>query len=55
MSIFKRRKEPKTRIIKRPEPPVSPMRVAVTTVLNTPRFEIRRDEFQGFDSPPGRF
>jgi len=56
MSIFKKRKEPKTRIVKRPEPAMSPLRAAVTSGMNTiNRFDIRRDEFRGFDSPPGRF
>ena len=55
MSIFKKRSKPQTRIVKHAVAPVSPLRAAVTTVLSNQRFEIRRDEFRGFDSPPGRF
>lgn len=56
MSIFKKRQTPTTHIVKRKEEPMSPLRAAVTGGANQNRgWEIRRDEFRTFDSPPGRF
>ncbi len=56
MTLF-RRKKPTTHIVKRPEAPKTPLHRAVTDSAhgNTRGWEIRRDEFRTFDSPPGRF
>ncbi len=56
MTIFKKRK-PTTHIVKRKEKPASPLTAAVTGGVNRQYrgFEIKRDEFRTFDSPPGRF
>ena len=57
MSIFKKRTKPTTHIVKHKEAPVSPLRAAVTGGVNGQNrtWDIRRDEFRTFDSPPGRF
>jgi hypothetical protein len=59
MSIFKkgRKNNSKTRIVTRVNrvPDTTPQQAIVSTVLHTPRWNLRRDEFRGFDSPPGRF
>lgn len=56
MSIFKKRQKPTTHIVKREET-ISPLRAAVTggNQGSTRNWEIKRDEFRTFDSPPGRF
>jgi len=57
MALFKRNKQPQTKIIRRAEerPQAEPVRAAVFSVLHTQRWQIKRDEFRGFESPPGRF
>ena len=57
MSIFKKRQKPTTRIVKHQEAPISPLRAAVTGCVNGQNrvWDIKRDEFRTFDSPPGRF
>ena len=58
MTLFKRGKEqPKTRIVVHVEKiqDTTPATAIVRSVVQTPRWEIRRAEFRGFDSPPGRF
>jgi hypothetical protein len=60
MTIFKKnRKAPKatTRIVTRIEKvqDTTPQQAIVSTVLHTPRWDTKREEFHGFDSPPGRF
>ena len=56
MKIFKKRQKPTTHIVKRKEQ-LSPLTVAVTGGINRQYrgWEIKRDEFRTFDSPPGRF
>lgn len=57
MKPFKKSKgQRKTRIfhIKRTQD-IAPLPALVPVVVQTPRWEVRREEFQGFDSPPGRF
>lgn len=57
MSIFKKRKVSETRIVRRGGETVAattPPR-SENTVVNTPRWESRTDDFRGFESPPGRF
>lgn len=56
MSIFKKRSKPTTHIVKR-DVPKSPLHNAVTGGAQgvTRNWEIKRDEFRTFDSPPGRF
>ena len=57
MRIFKRRKsQTQTRIVRIEKIEDTTLALAaVRVVVQTPRWEIRRDEFRGFDSPPGRF
>jgi hypothetical protein len=57
MKIFKKRQKPTTHIVKRKEQPASPLTAAVTGGINRQYrgWEIKRDEFRTFDSPPGRF
>jgi hypothetical protein len=57
MTLFKRGKEqPKTRIVHiRKTQDTTPASAIVRSVVQTPRWDVRRDEFRGFDSPPGRF
>lgn len=56
MTIFKKRSKPTTHIVKR-DVPKSPLHNAVTGGAQgvTRNWEIKRDEFRTFDSPPGRF
>jgi hypothetical protein len=57
MTIFKKRRvQPQTHIvhINKIQDTASALAIA-RSVLQTPRWDIRRDEFRGFDSPPGRF
>lgn len=62
MVFFKKRKKnPQTRIVRRmTEAEVlhttpSPLRSPIANVLQTRTFEVNHGEFNGFDSPPGRF
>jgi hypothetical protein len=57
MGILKRRKIPQTRIVRRGQETVSVVapRIDLGTAVATPRWELRRDEFRGFGSPPGKF
>lgn len=60
MTIFKKnRKQHKatTRIVTKIDrmPDTTPQQAIVSTVLHTQRWDTRREEFRGFDSPPGRF
>lgn len=57
MTIFKKRTKPTTHIVKRNEKPQSPLATAVTGGVNRQYrgWEIKRDTFRTFDSPPGRF
>jgi hypothetical protein len=57
MTLFKRGKEqPKTRIVHIEKiQDATPVSAIVRSVVQTPRWDVRRDEFRGFDSPPGRF
>lgn len=59
MTIFKRtrKNKAKTRIVSHIDrvPDTTPQQAIVSTVLQTPRWEARREVFRGFDSPPGRF
>jgi hypothetical protein len=56
MTIFKKKK-PATRIIRHQQKSESPLSTAVTGGVNRQYrgWEIKRDEFRTFDSPPGRF
>jgi hypothetical protein len=57
MTLFKKRKEqPKTRIvlIEKIED-TTPLAAIVRSAVQTPRWDVHREPFQGFDSPPGRF
>ena len=57
MMIFKKNKvQPRTRIVHIEKiPDTTPASAVVLSVVQATRWEIRRDEFRGFDSPPGRF
>ena len=58
MKLFKRGKEqPKTRIVVHVEKikDTTPAFAVVRSVVQTPRWDVQREKFQGFDSPPGRF
>jgi hypothetical protein len=58
MKLFKKRRvQPKTRIVVHVEKikDTTPAFAVVRSVVQTPRWDIRREEFRGFDSPPGRF
>jgi hypothetical protein len=57
MTIFKKRRvQPQTRIVHIDKiQDTTPAQAIARRVLQTPRWDIRRDEFRGFDSPPGRF
>ena len=57
MTIFKKNKvQPRTRIVHIEKiPDTTPATAIVRSVVQTPRWDIRRDDFRGFDSPPGRF
>ena len=59
MTIFKKNRKPKatTHIVTRIErgPDTTPQQAIVSTVPHTQRWATRREEFRGFDSPPGRF
>ncbi len=57
MKLFKRRKKSVTKIIRRVEQTgdVTPLKLAVSQVLDEQRWDPRQDDFRGFDSPPGRF
>lgn len=58
MGIFNRRKVSETRIVRRGTETVTvstPPRPESSTVVTTPRWETRREDFRGFESPPGRF
>jgi hypothetical protein len=57
MTLFKRGKEqPKTRIVHIEKiQDATPVSAIVRSVVQTPRWDVRRGEFRGFDSPPGRF
>jgi hypothetical protein len=56
MTIFKKRTRPTTHIVKRNQPR-SPLHTAVTGGAQGVRrnWEIKREDFRTFDSPPGRF
>jgi hypothetical protein len=57
MTLFKRSKEqPKTRIVHIDRiSDTTPLAAVVRSVIQTPRWAVHREQFQGFDSPPGRF
>ena len=58
MKMFKKnRKKAETKIVRRVEQTVdvAPIKLAVANVLSTQRWDLRQEEFHGFDSPPGRF
>jgi hypothetical protein len=57
MTLFKKCKEqPQTRIIHIEEiEDTTPLSAIVRSVVQTPRWDVHREQFQGFDSPPGRF
>lgn len=59
MGIFNKNRQPKatTRIITHVNKvqDTTPQQANVAAVLHTPRWDTRREEFRGFDSPPGRF
>ncbi|MEO8457131.1 MAG: hypothetical protein ABI559_04900 [Chloroflexota bacterium] len=59
MTLFKKhRKTSETRIVNRGIAKVqdtTPRQAIISTVLHQQRWDMRRDEFRGFDSPPGRF
>jgi hypothetical protein len=57
MTLFRRSKEqPKTRIVHIEKmQDTTPASAIVRSVVQAPRWEVRREQFQGFDSPPGRF
>ena len=60
MTFLKRRKnKTQTRIVRRTEETVpsqlAPVRIAVTSVLETQRWDPNQGEFRGFGSPPGKF
>jgi len=60
MTIFfkrNRKNKAKTRIVTHINrvPDKTPQEAIVSTVLQTPRRDTRREEFRGFDSPAGRF
>ena len=57
MTIFKKNKaRPRTRIVHLEKmPDTTPASAIVRSVVQTPRWDIRRGEFRGFGSPPGRF
>jgi hypothetical protein len=57
MTIFKKRRvQPQTRIVHINKiQDAAPALAIARSVLQTQRWDIRRDEFRGFDSPPGRF
>jgi hypothetical protein len=57
MTLFKKGKaQPKTRIVHiETFRDTTPLAAIVRSVVQTPRWDVHRDQFQGFDSPPGRF
>jgi hypothetical protein len=57
MTIFnKRRVQPQTRIVHIDKiQDTAPAQVLARSVVQTPRWDVRCEQFQGFDSPPGRF
>ncbi len=57
MTIFKKQRvQPQTRIVHIDKiQDTTPAQAIARSVLQTPRWEIRRERFRGFDSPPGRF
>jgi hypothetical protein len=57
MTLFKRGKvQPKTRIVHIEKiQDTTPATAIVRSVVQTPRWAVQRETFQGFDSPPGRF
>jgi hypothetical protein len=58
MKMFrKNRRKPETKIVRRVDRTVdaAPLKLAVAKVLTTQRWDPRQEEFQGFESPPGRF
>jgi hypothetical protein len=59
MAIFRRgrKNQAQTRIVVRVEkvPDTTPAQAIVSTVLHQQRWDMRREKFRGFDSPPGRF
>jgi hypothetical protein len=57
MTLFKKRKEqPKTRVVHIEEiEDITSLVAIVRSVLQTQRWDVHREPFQGFDSPPGRF
>jgi hypothetical protein len=58
MSIFKRRKIPQTKIVRRGGETISagtPRPDFGVTLNTSPRWEVKRGEFHGFGSPPGKF
>jgi hypothetical protein len=57
MTLFKKGKEqPKTRIVHIEKfQDTTPLAAIVRSVVPTARCDVHRDQFQGFDSPPGRF
>jgi hypothetical protein len=57
MTIFKKQRvRPQTRIVHIDKiQDTTPAQAIARSVLQTPRWEIRRERFRGFDSPPGRF
>jgi hypothetical protein len=57
MTIFKKRRvQPQTRIVHIDKiQDTTPAQAIAHSVLRTPRWDVRRGQFRGFDSPPGRF
>jgi hypothetical protein len=57
MTLFRKSKEqPKTRIVHIEKiQDTTPVAAIVRSVVQTPRWAPQREQFQGFDSPPGRF
>ena len=59
MGFFKKNRQHKatTRIVThvKKAQDTTPQQAIVSAVLQTPRWDTRREEFRGFDSPPGRF
>jgi hypothetical protein len=57
VKLFKKSKgQPKTRIVRIEEiEDTTPLAAIVRSAVQTPRWDVHREPFQGFDSPPGRF
>jgi hypothetical protein len=57
MTIFKKRRvQPQTRIVHIDKiQDTTPAQAIARSVVQTPRWQVRRGQFRGFDSPPGHF